>query len=1209
MNTIMTVGAPLIDADRPWPGLLPFTEDARAFFHGRDTEAAELTRLIEREPLTVLFGQSGLGKSSLLNAGVFPRLRRAGYLPLYLRLHLEAGAPPLMEQVWQVMKDECARHEVTATSAQPGDSFWRYLHRPNTQLLNPHGRPVTPVLAFDQFEEIFTLGQQTPQQSARCQTFLCELGELIENRLPPALEAELTQNPEVLDDFDLLRQDLKIVFTFREDYLAEFEGLKTLIRPIMQNRMRLTPMTGGQAAKAIQESGRDKVNAAVATRIVRFVGSAVRDETVPLEQIQVEPALLSLVCRELNEQRLAKGAAEISADQIQGGNTQQIIEQFYKQGFAGVDVKVKHFVEDRLLTAAGYRDSCALDNALATPGITEAALQTLVDHRILRREERGGLVRLELIHDVLAEVAKASRDRRRQEQALAEAKRQIAKQRRRQRFYASMAAGLLVVFGVVSWLAIDASRARATADEQRNAANAAQQLAELARSQAVLEGTRATNEAKNAVESKLLAESALQRAQSAEQLALQEKNATEAARAEGELTLGQALAEKADRAFAERRFNEGHVYAAHALARLKGQRSEATQASTLGARLSFPRMPSVTLQRSKGGSRGIAFSPDGRMVASGSVNDIQIWDRMSGNLAATLAGHTNHVRDVAMSPNGRLLASGSKDTTIRLWNLATGKSIATLEGHASDVTSIAFSPDGRRLVSGSADGSVRLWDVDSAQSLATLLGHASNVSSVTYSRDGKVIATGSWDGSVLLWDAVSGKALPVVMSVKGAVYGVAISPDGRSLASASSDKLVRLWDVASGKLLVTLDGHDHGVFSVGFSPDGRTLASGSFDRTVRLWDVASAKPLATLTGHWEGVSKIVFSPDGRTLASASQDGTVQLRELGQSPNIIVLDDHETEVTRIAYSPDGGWFASASGKTIHVRKAASRKTEFTLSGHGGPVWSLAFSPDGRTLASGSTDNTVKLWDARTGQVVRTLDGHTNRVVSIAFSPDGRTLLTGSTDKSIRLWDRESGKLISVATDAGVSESGATNMVFFPDGRQAAFCCAHNKFALWDVAGSKVVGAIAAPEEIVVAGTLSDDGRTVATVSNKGIVRVWDASSRKPRGVAMTHGDPINNIRFSPDGRLLATFAWDRLVRVWEVDSGKLRATLAGHAHIVSAVAFSPDGRDLASSAWEDKSVRIRQDVGGQVAVKDWRAEAVKEEQRYGLKLDGVNLVPK
>jgi tetratricopeptide (TPR) repeat protein len=476
---------PTIDAERPWPGLLPFTEDARMYFHGREVETDDLFRLIEREPLTVLFGQSGLGKSSLLNAGVFPNLRRAGYLPVYLRLSLEATAPELIEQVWHALICECVDHEVTATPPQANDSFWQYLHRPATRFLNPHGRPVVPVLVFDQFEEIFTLGRQTPEQTARTRVLLQQLGELIENRLPPALESELTEHPERMDQFDLLRQNVKIVFTFREDYLAEFEGLKTLIRPIMQNRMRLAPMRGDRASEAIQQAAAGRLSAAVAARIVRFVGGAAMDGAGPLAEISVEPALLSLVCRELNEQRIALRQTEISADLLQGENTQQIIAQFYSQGFAGLDVRVRYFVEDRLLTAAGFRDSCALENALTEPGVSEEAIQTLVDRRILRREERGGLVRLELIHDVLAIVAKASRDARREAAALEAAQQLLATQRRRQRIVAAWAAVLVAALVGVSWLAVLASRgkkeavsAQQQADQQAQRAIEQQKIAQ-----------------------------------------------------------------------------------------------------------------------------------------------------------------------------------------------------------------------------------------------------------------------------------------------------------------------------------------------------------------------------------------------------------------------------------------------------------------------------------------------------------------------------------------------------------------------------------------------------------------------------------------------------------------------------------------------------------------------------------------------------------
>jgi conflict system STAND superfamily ATPase len=479
----------LIDADRPWPGLLPFTEDASQYFHGREHESDELFRLIERETLTVLFGQSGLGKSSLLNAGVFPRLRRAGYLPVYLRLDLDARAPALLDQVARCLVEACRRNEVIATPQLPGETFWEYLHRPDTQFLNPHGRPVVPTLVLDQFEEIFTLGRQSPEQTLRTQTFIQQLGELIENRVPQELETALTLHPERLDQLDLLRQNLKIVFAFREDYLAEFEELKSSIRPIMQNRMRLTAMRGDRAAEAIQTAGAGRVSASVAARIVRFLGGAPGAENQRLEDIAVEPALLSLVCRELNEQRIARGQSEITADLIQGENAEQIIARFYEQGFVDLDPRVRQFVEDHLLTAAGYRDSCALDNALAAPGVTQTALQILADRRILRREERGGLVRLELIHDVLAAVAKQSRAARHQAESLAAAQLLVAKQRRRQRFILA-SAGVLVacLVGVswIAWTAIREKRAAETATQNARDAAAAKEFERQAAEKATL---------------------------------------------------------------------------------------------------------------------------------------------------------------------------------------------------------------------------------------------------------------------------------------------------------------------------------------------------------------------------------------------------------------------------------------------------------------------------------------------------------------------------------------------------------------------------------------------------------------------------------------------------------------------------------------------------------------------------------------------------
>ena len=423
---------PSVDADNPWLGLASFTEETRAFFYGREEEVAELSRRVQRKLLTLLFGKSGLGKTSILGAGIVPRLRGLGFCPVYVRIDYSREAPPPAEQIKQAIFRE-SEHSGEWTHvgiAVPGESLWEFLHHRGDVLRDSSGRALAPLLIFDQFEEIFTLAQSDDFGRQRAAQFVEELADLVENRPPKAVEARIENDESIADAFDFARSDYRVLIALREDYLAHLEALKSAMPSITQNRMRLAPMTGQQALEAVVKPGGRLVSQEVAEAIVRFIAGGAE-----LRNAEVEPSLLSLICRELNNTRVAQGRAEISADLLAGSHDTILVE-FYERALADQPIGVRHFIEDQLLTESGFRESLAeerVKKAFAAAAAAPDALATLVDRRLLRIEERLDVRRVELTHDVLCSVVRASRDLRREREARDDAERKLAEQQARER--------------------------------------------------------------------------------------------------------------------------------------------------------------------------------------------------------------------------------------------------------------------------------------------------------------------------------------------------------------------------------------------------------------------------------------------------------------------------------------------------------------------------------------------------------------------------------------------------------------------------------------------------------------------------------------------------------------------------------------------------------------------------------------------------------
>jgi WD40 repeat protein len=572
---------------------------------------------------------------------------------------------------------------------------------------------------------------------------------------------------------------------------------------------------------------------------------------------------------------------------------------------------------------------------------------------------------------------------------------------------------------------------------------------------------------------------------------------------------------------------------------------------------------------------GVIFSPDGQTLASGSRDQtVKIW-HPDGTLLQTLKGHTDAVTSISFNSDGQTLASASLDKTVQIWhkNAVTGKfdpkPYKTLKGHKDWVYSVNFSADGELLATASKDRTIKLWRKDGTL-VKTLRGHRGWVNWVNFSSDGQLIASASDDKTVKIWRRDGS----LVTTLQGHPQGVIVavfSPDGKILASAGRDKTVKLWqreinDTKNGfdfVLYKNLRQPSSTVWSLSFSSDSKKLASAGEDNTINLWSI-TGNLLKTFKGHSDAVVSLAFSPNNKLLASGSFDKSVKLWSLN-APTPSILKGHQDRVLSVAWSPNGQMLASGSSdRTVKLWQRYTSNGEFktqlykTLVGHKNKVPSVSFDPKGEMLASGSYDKTVKLWRLD-GTLIMTLHGHSDSVMSVNFSPDGQFLASASKDNTVKLWNRQ-GKLLKTL----VGHQGWVNSVnFSPDSQILASASDDQTVKLWNREG-KLLKTFSPHDSWVLGVSFSPTDELLASASWDNTVKLWRRDGTLLKTLLKGYSDSVNAVTFSPNGELLAAASWDSTVKLWSRE-GKLIKSLNGHRAPVLSVSFSPDGQTLASAS--------------------------------------------
>ena len=1150
----------------PYRGLVPFDESQSEVFYGRERLTAKLVgALAERVTtggLIIATGASGAGKSSLLHAGLLPALARGAQLPgsdRWPRIAIAPARHPLTElAVHLAALDGGEAAEVLAgLEAEPGKAHLAIRKAVLANAARPGsgtaaGDDAGPlILVVDQFEQVFVPGPGGVAEKER-QAFITALSAAADTPGGPS------DRPAAL-----------VVIAVRLDYgdnLAAYPELAValqkgqfIVGPMTEEELRLT-VTGPADAAGLRIDGTllDTI-----TADLRSADRGYMPGVLPL----LSQAMLgtwenrennTLTVRSYERSGGVAGAIQLSAEaayQALTTDQQDLAQALMKsmvavgrngqlsrrqvsraallglqspEGRAQVDVVLEAFAAKRLLMLGA--------------GIVEIAHDALLDAwprlRAWLEEDRTTWVMLTQVAEDAAVWSDNNRDSS----------------------FLYRGAQLAALKGAAAKWAQDPARYPAVSDVQQDFLRASTRSAARSARLRQLIAAVLVVLLLGSITGALVAVNAAQDA-----------NRTASAELSAQIAAESEESDQTDPVTASR------------LAAAAWEIGQTPQARV--AMLDALAQPNRGVIPAQSGQDLVAFSPDGKTLATASSTTVQLWDvasrrQIGANIKPVLAPHGT-VSSLAFSPDGKVLAIAG--AAVELWNVAAGKQSGTVtrsaspqsgQGAGSGVAAVAFSPDGMILAEGDYSGEVQLWNMATRRRLgAPFRATVGLVSAVSFSPDGKTLATCSDYGGAKLWNVTTRRQEGGDLYPDGSedMWGVTFSPDGAALATVSEDGEARLWDASThqelGSPLVVGIGGTRSA--IAFSSAGM-LASVSQGGPTQLWDTniyrQIGSPLSAsgsaLPAGSDGVppaaNSAAFDANGKILVTGSGAGAVALWNVAKQQEIAQVRpgayDDGVVVNDVAFSPDGKLIAAAVGNlessgadTVLLWDATSRRALPGLLNTGSldEATALAFSPNGKTLAVADDLGDVRLWDIaadrQIGPTMKAGVGFAPKVSSInsvSFSPDGKVLATASNDGTARLWNVATGQPIGIPLLHGVDT--VNTVVFSPDGSLLATGSSDGTIQLWDVVTRQQDGAsFTSGDGSVRTAAFSPSGQDLATGSLDGQANVWDVATHQEIGPALIAGtstsDPVMSVTFSPDGNDLSTAAYDGDVRLWDVDT--------------------------------------------------------------------------